>query len=113
MRLITPVVMPPMLIELGAAVWLVWQRPEAVPAWAAWLGLALVGVIWASTALLQVPAHSALTAGFDAAAHSRLVATNWLRTGAWLARAALFGWLAWTLWSQAAGSAESGWTLPS
>lgn len=97
MRLITPVVMPPMLLELGAAIWLVWQRPAGVPAWAAWLGLALVGVVWASTALLQVPAHHALTAAFDPDTHARLVATNWLRTAAWLARSALFAWLLWTL----------------
>jgi hypothetical protein len=43
-------------------------------------------VIWLSTALLQVPRHRALEAGFDPAAHRALVATNWIRTVAWTAR---------------------------
>ena len=52
-------------------------------------GLALVGLIWASTFLVQVPLHEVLARGFDAEAHSRLVASNWLRTFLWSARAVL------------------------
>lgn len=88
-RLITYVVFPPMVVELLTAVALVAWRPFGLPAWLVWAGLALVGVIWLSTALLQVPAHQTLGAGFDAAAHRRLVATNWIRTVAWAARSAL------------------------
>jgi hypothetical protein len=93
MTRITWVVMPTMLLELGTAVALVWMQPAGPPAWMAWTGLALVGVIWASTGLLQVPAHADLTSGFDAAAHRRLVATNWIRTVAWALRTGLAAWM--------------------
>ena len=88
-RLITYVVFPPMVIELLTAIALVWLRPFGLPAWQVWAGLALVGVIWLSTAFLQVPLHSALATGFDADVHRRLVVTNWVRTVAWSLRAAL------------------------
>lgn len=90
---ITLIVAPAMILELAAAAGLVLLRPAGVPAWAAWVSLALVGAIWASTALLQIPRHSELAGGFNAAAHSALVATNWIRTGAWTARSALLAWL--------------------
>jgi len=87
---ITWVVGPLMLVELAAAVALVaGLAPAGVPGWMGWAGLALLGVIWASTALVQVPLHTALGARFEEAAHARLVATNWVRTAAWTARAAL------------------------
>ncbi|HEX2205610.1 MAG TPA: hypothetical protein VHG91_20025 [Longimicrobium sp.] len=49
-------------------------------------------MVWLSTALLQVPMHGRLERGFDAAAHRRLVATNWVRTVAWTARGVLLLW---------------------
>ena len=88
-RRITWVVGPAMLVELGAAVALVVWRPPTAPAWAVWAGLALVGVVWASTALLQVPLHTALRGGLDAVRVDRLVATNWIRTAAWAVRGGL------------------------
>jgi hypothetical protein len=91
-RRITYVVAPLMLVEAATSALLLWRRPEAVTAWAAWTGAALVLVIWASTFLLQVPMHEVLTRGFDRDAHARLVATNWIRTIAWTARGALVLW---------------------
>jgi hypothetical protein len=38
--------------------------------------------------------HAVLGRGFDDAAHERLVTTNWIRTLAWSARAAILAWLA-------------------
>lgn len=96
-RLITFVVFPAMVIELGTALLLVWQAPAAVPAWQVWAGLVLVGVIWLSTALLQVPLHGTLARGFDAAAHARLVGTNWIRTAAWAGRSVLALAMLWPL----------------
>ncbi|MEM1044277.1 MAG: hypothetical protein AAGI91_16840 [Bacteroidota bacterium] len=90
---ISVIVLPAMLLELGTAVALLWTRPEVVPAWMVWTGLALVGVIWLSTAVLQVPMHTALSSGFDADAHARLVGTNWVRTAAWSLRAGLVLWM--------------------
>jgi hypothetical protein len=89
---ITPLVGPVMLLELLAALALVFARPPAIPAWAAWTALALVALIWASTILLQVPRHSQLASGFHPAAHAALVSSNWLRTAAWSARSALLLW---------------------
>jgi hypothetical protein len=76
----------PMLVEAASAVWLVAVPPAPGLRGAAMAGLALLAVIWLSTALLQMPAHGRLEAGFDTVAHRRLVASNWIRTVAWLAR---------------------------
>ena len=91
---ITVVVGPLMVAELATAVWLVLDRPPGVPAWAVVAGAALVGVVWASTAFVQVPLHAALGAAFDADAHRQLVATNWVRTAAWTLRGGLVLWMA-------------------
>lgn len=93
-RLTTYVVGPPMLAEAGTALLLIPLRPEGVPLAAAALGLVLVGSIWASTALLQVPRHNAFARGFDGPAWRALVATNWVRTAAWSARGLLVLWMA-------------------
>lgn len=90
---ITPLVGPVMLLELAAAIDLVFASPPAIPAWAAWTALALVALIWASTFLLQIPRHAQLASGFHAAAHAALVSSNWIRTAAWSARSALLLWL--------------------
>ncbi|MBT8401088.1 MAG: hypothetical protein KJO98_11475 [Rhodothermia bacterium] len=92
---ITWVVAPLMLIELAAAVGLAVVRPPEVPSVPIWAGLILLAIIWASTAFIQVPLHNKLISGFDSAAHSRLVATNWLRTGAWGVRGLIAMLLVW------------------
>ncbi|WP_412067826.1 hypothetical protein [Rubrivirga sp. IMCC43871] len=91
---ITLVVGPLMVIEIVSAAWLVFERPALLPGWSVVLGATLVAVIWASTAFIQVPLHSALASTFDADAHARLVATNWVRTLAWTARGGLALWMA-------------------
>lgn len=91
-RMITPLVGPMMLLELGTAVGLLVRRPETIPTWAAWTGFGLAVVIWLSTALLQVPEHDVLSNGFDTAAYQRLVSTNWWRTAAWSLRSLLMLW---------------------
>lgn len=101
-RLITPIVGPVMLAELASALLLLAVRPRAMPAWAAWSGAVLVIVIWASTFLLQVPAHGALARGFDPDTHARLVSGNWIRTIAWSLRAVLLAWVAWSILADAA-----------
>ena len=90
----TWVVAPLMLVELATACLLVFAcfRPAFVSAREAWAGGLLVGLIWLSTAVLQVPLHDRLQAGYDAAEVRRLVAGNWVRTAAWTARAALVLW---------------------
>ena len=78
------VVGPVMLVELALALTLA-ARGGPV----AWLALALLGVIWASTAGIQVPLHRRLAVAPDPEAINRLVHTNWIRTGAWTLRAPL------------------------
>ena len=93
-RRTTWVVAGPMLVELGTGAVLLWRRPAFLPAAVAWVGAALLAVVWLSTWGLQVPRHAELGVGFDARAHRRLVRTNWLRTAAWTARAALLAGVA-------------------
>ncbi len=91
---ITLVVGPAMVLELATAVWLVLRPLDGIPLAAFAVGAALVGVIWLSTAFVQVPLHSALSAGFSTDAHTKLVATNWIRTAAWTLRTGLVLWMA-------------------
>lgn len=72
----------PMLLELCLSIVLAWSPGG----WLAWSGLALLGVIWLCTGLIQVPLHQRLERGFDASSHRRLVTGNWIRTIAWTLR---------------------------
>ncbi len=93
---ISLIVMPLMIAELAGAAALA-LSPEPLPFAGRTervVGLGLVLAIWASTFLLSVPEHGRLAGGFDADAHRRLVATNWVRTVLWSARGVLVtGWL--------------------
>lgn len=89
---ITVLVMPLMVAELALALAIAFHTPPTIPQWSAWAGLALVISIWGSTFFLQVPAHAILGRGWNVAAHARLVATNWLRTVAWVLRGGLGVW---------------------
>jgi hypothetical protein len=88
-RRISRVVIPVMLTELLTACLLAVAPWSAVAAPLAWAGLGLLALIWGSTFLIQVPLHGKLGHGFDAAAHRRLVRSNWIRTAAWTARGLL------------------------
>jgi len=73
-----------MLVELGTALWLPGAPPAGAPRALLVAGLALLAVIWISTALLQGP-DTPPRRRFAAEVHRRLVTTNWLRTIAWSA----------------------------
>jgi hypothetical protein len=79
------IVGPLMLGEAATALLLLLRRTDG---WTV-AGAALLAMIWLSTALLQIPRHRRLAAGFDPATGQGLVKTNWLRTAAWTARAAI------------------------
>lgn len=86
------VVLPMMLGELATGIWLAFDCPAGLKqVW--WVGLGLIGLAWATTFFLSVPAHRILANGFDVEAHRRLVLTNWLRTIAWTGHAgvAIYG----------------------
>ena len=91
--LVSYLVGPLMLVEAVTAVLLVAAPPRGVPPALAVAGLVLVVVHLLSTALLQVGLHRRLAGGFRADLHDRLVATNWLRTLVWTARAGLVLWM--------------------
>ena len=86
MQGITWVVGPPMVVEAMLALGLVLIDHSGVSGSLAALGLVLLGVVWGSTALQQVPAHNRLMQGFDEDAHRSLVRSNWVRTLAWTGR---------------------------
>ena len=92
-RRMSYVVLLPMVVELGLAVWLAWAGRALLPSGSSWWSLALVGLIWAATFFISVPFHNRLAEGYDYIAIDGLIRTNWIRTLAWTARAVLLGWL--------------------
>lgn len=94
---ITPIVLPLMLAELVTSAWLVMRPlPEIqTRGLQPWLigGLILVGLVWASTVLLQVPMHAILEKGFDRNAWRSLVHGNWIRTILWTVRSMILSWV--------------------
>ena len=88
-RRTTRLVAPLMAAEAGTALVLLVERPAGVSAALPWAAAAALGVVWLSTALLQVPRHRVLSGGWDATAARGLVTTSVLRTAAWTARAGI------------------------
>lgn len=86
-RLTTWVVAPPMLTELLSALLLLFWGPIRFPMYAAVIGLALLLLIWLSTAFVQVPKHRSLSNAYDAGVIDTLVLSNWIRTILWSVRA--------------------------
>lgn len=82
MTRITWIVAPAMFAEVFAAGALVWLVGTPL----AWIGAALLVLVWVSTFGVQVPLHARLTESFDARTHRLLVTTNWARTLLWSAR---------------------------
>jgi hypothetical protein len=83
MALITWVVGPLMLVEIGSAGLLLLLGERSLGFVVSLIPLA---VVWASTGLLQIPLHQKLTQGYDIATLDRLVSTNIWRTFAWTLR---------------------------
>ena len=91
---ITFIVGPAMILELATAAGLVLAAVSGrFSSGLAWACLALTAGVFASTALLSVPQHAVLASGFDAAAHARLVSTNWVRTLLWTIHLVLCVWV--------------------
>ena len=85
-RLTTWVVGPVMLVEIATSALILMKAVDSVDKRLALIGAVLIGIVWLSTALLQVPMHQKLESGFLPDAWHRLVWTNWIRTIAWSAR---------------------------
>ena len=103
-RRLPGVVFAPMLLAFASTATLLFVRPAPVPAWLAWLGVALVGVVLVSSFTLLIPRHLRLTnEGYSLEVIQELVRFNWLRTAAWTLHAlVLLTMLVLTLGRQAA-----------
>ncbi len=82
---ITWVIVLPWAIQGLTTLALLLSPPAGVPRTLVYAAAALAAIPVVVTIAFSVPAHSVLSGGFDAAAHARLVGTNWLRTAAWTA----------------------------
>ena len=96
-NLISLIVAPAMLLELGFTAWIFFVPPASVPSSLNWLNTILLAIIWLSTAFLQVPQHSILSSGFNEKAYQFLVNSNWIRTVAWSARALIASVMVWSV----------------
>jgi uncharacterized membrane protein len=83
------VVAPPMIVEALTGIALVLRPPSEASRGVLVAALVMLAIIWASTALLQVPAHRRLSTGWDERSHRSLVSTNLIRTALWSARSIL------------------------
>ncbi len=97
LRLMTLVVLPAMVTELGTSGLLALGRPAWLSVLLLWLGFGLALGTWAVTFFVSVPLHDTLSRGFDTAAIARLGSTNWLRTAFWTAHALLLLFQVWRL----------------
>ena len=83
------VVGPLMLIEGICVLAFLFAPPAGLAWWLPWAGAAAEAVAIGVTVFVSAPLHERLNARFDAAVLDRLVRTNWIRTAAWTARAAV------------------------
>ncbi len=79
MALVTWVIAPLMFLEVASCVMCLLAHPKNRLLWIASI---LLGLIWLSTAFIQVPLHENLVQDQTEA----LVSSNWIRTIAWTAR---------------------------
>ena len=80
------VVGPPMLLEAATTAWLALYPPTPELQIYTLVGLALLFIVWGSTAVFLVPLHNRLLNGFDRGAVRALCHANWMRTVAWSVR---------------------------
>lgn len=97
MGAITCLVLPLMLAELLTGGMLAFTPTPGISPLVWWAGAALIGVVWVTTGLVNVPQHSALSLAFDADVHHALVTSNWIRTIAWSLRSAIVIGVVWVL----------------
>lgn len=87
---------PLMLVEGATALPLALIPALGAERTLAWVGVGLLLVVWGATAFASIPRHRVLSVGFESRAAETLVSTNWIRTLAWTARAALVSWMIWS-----------------
>ena len=85
----------PMAAEGVTTLWLLAATPDGVDTWLPWTAAVFLAVALGCTVLLSVPRHARMAANPDARVGRELVLTNWPRTIAWSARAALVAVMMW------------------
>ena len=88
-RRISFVVGPLMAVEGVCVLAFFFAPPPGLPGWLPWAGALAEAIAIGTTVLVSAPLHQRLNARFDPATLHRLIATNWIRTLAWSARAGL------------------------
>ena len=86
-RRITIFVAPVMLAELFSLLWINYQSGFSESKFI--FALILLGAIWLTTFLISIPCHNQLSGGKSGPIISKLINTNWIRTGAWTLKALL------------------------
>ena len=81
------VVGPLMLIEGVCVLAFLFAPPPGMSWWLPWVGTAAEAIAIGTTVFISAPLHERLNSHFDLATLDRLIATNWIRTVAWSARA--------------------------
>lgn len=88
-QLISFVVGPLMAIEGLCVLTVFFARPAGIPLWSTWAGGIFEAIAIGVTAFVSAPTHGRLERGADSLLLDRLIATNWIRTAAWTARAGI------------------------
>ena len=83
---ITPLVGIVMIVELATSGIILFKPPDGFRNWTTIVGIILLGVIWFSTALVQIQYHNMLSSKFDENILLILIKTNWIRTICWSIR---------------------------
>lgn len=91
---ISLLVVPLMLLELGAGIFLLIEQLDNNIHWLIYPASLLLLIIWGVTILAASPLHAKLVSeGYDAQGIQRLININWIRTIAWTLRTAIFFFL--------------------
>ena len=83
MSLITLIVGPLMLAEIGSAAWILYLGERSL---LFVFSLGALAAIWGSTVLCQIPLHQKLVRGYDTETLRKLVRSNIWRTIGWTVR---------------------------
>jgi hypothetical protein len=85
----------PMVIATVLTILLAWFRPAPIPRWAIWLSIILQGLVWVSSATIQIPIQIQLSAnGLSVPLIDQLIFTNlWFRKAPQVINIFLFLWM--------------------
>lgn len=83
------VVGPLMAVEGVCVLAFLFAPPPGLSWWLPWAGAVAEAIAVGTTVFVSAPLHERLNTQFDPVSVERLIATNWIRTLAWTARAGL------------------------